>query len=146
MCLPFAYYRLLVEFPNNNIMCHNSDEIDHIAFIIFDHEVTVDEILLIYKISISYIIPLSTIIICYVLMFIKLNQRSKVMYRKRTQKSGQFFFLNEKAVHISGSLEFKLIFYILYTGTKTRGTRSEKKAKSISNDWCSFNSIWSMLG
>jgi hypothetical protein len=96
MCLPFAYYRLLEQFPNNNIMCHNSDEIDHIAFIIFDHEVTVDEILLIYKISISYIIPLSTIIICYVLMFIKLNQRSKVIYRIKTQKSGQIFLFTMK--------------------------------------------------
>ena len=78
MCLPFAYYRLLEIFPNNDIMCHNSEDLDLIAFTMFKHEVTIDEILLMYKISISYIIPMSTIIICYFLMFIKLNERSKV--------------------------------------------------------------------
>ncbi len=75
LCLPFAYYRTVEEFSSDSVECVNSEQIENEIF----RELNMDQILLIYKITISYVLPLTTIIVCYVLMFSKLNNRSKVI-------------------------------------------------------------------
>ena len=81
LCLPFAYFRLVEEFSNGSVECVNSEQLENLDF----YNLNLDQMLLIYKITISYVIPLSTIIVCYIFMFSKLNNRPNVF------KLGPFF-------------------------------------------------------
>ena len=81
LSLPHGYYRIIEhssEFhPNEtNIYCANSKFLDEPFVNFYFIKFSLEQINLIYTIVISYIIPLTSIVICYAIMMNKLRKET----------------------------------------------------------------------